>query len=26
MEQWNFENWGSKYWSDTPEFREAFRK
>ena len=24
MEQWNFENWGSKYWSKTPEFQEAF--
>ena len=20
MEEWNFENWGSKYWSKTPEF------
>ena len=20
MEQWNFENWGIKYWSKTPEF------
>lgn len=20
MEQWNFENWGVKYWSKTPEF------
>lgn len=20
MEEWNFENWGSKYWSRTPEF------
>lgn len=26
MEQWNFENWGSKYWSKTPEFLEAFQK
>lgn len=25
-EQWNFENWGSKYWSRTPEFLEAFCK
>ena len=25
MEQWNFENWGSKYWSKTPEFLEAFQ-
>ena len=22
MEQWNFENWGVKYWSKTPEFLE----
>ena len=22
MEEWNFENWGSRYWSDTPEFRD----
>ena len=22
MEQWNFENWGSKYWSQTKEFLE----
>ena len=22
MEQWNFENWGIKYWSKTPEFLE----
>ena len=26
MEQWNFENWGCKYWSKTPEFLEAFCK
>lgn len=26
MDEWNFENWGSKYWYDTPEFREAFGK
>ena len=26
MEHWNFENWGSKYWSKTPEFLEAFGK
>lgn len=26
MEAWNFENWGSKYWSKTPEFRDAFCK
>ncbi len=25
MDQWNFENWGCKYWSRTPEFLEAFR-
>lgn len=24
MEQWNYENWGSKYWSRTAEFTEAF--
>jgi len=24
MEQWNFENWGSKYWWLSPEFREHF--
>ena len=24
MEQWNYENWGCKYWYKTPEFREAF--
>lgn len=23
-DQWNFENWGSKYWSKTPEFIVAF--
>lgn len=22
MEEWNFENWGIKYWSKTPEFLE----
>ena len=22
MEEWNFENWGIKYWSQTPEFIE----
>ena len=22
MEQWNFENWGIKYWSKTPEYLE----
>ena len=25
-DQWNFENWGSKYWSKTPEFIAAFGK
>lgn len=25
MDQWNFENWGSKYWYRTPEFEEAFQ-
>ena len=22
MEEWNFENWGVKYWSKTPEFMQ----
>lgn len=22
MDEWNFENWGIKYWSKTPEFVE----
>ena len=22
MEEWDFENWGIKYWSKTPEFME----
>ena len=26
MHEWNFENWGSKYWSKTPAFLEAFQK
>lgn len=26
MEEWNFENWGIKYWSKTPEFLEYHRK
>ena len=26
MDQWNFENWGCKYWEMTPEFTEAFCK
>ena len=25
MEQWNFENWGVKYWSKTPEFLEYLK-
>lgn len=25
-EEWNFENWGSKYWSKTPEFLDYMRK
>ena len=24
MEEWNYENWGSRYWSMTDEFRKAF--
>ena len=24
MQEWNFENWGSKYWHKTPEFEAAF--
>lgn len=24
-DQWNFENWGKKYWSKTPEFLSHFR-
>lgn len=26
MEEWNFENWGVKYWSKTPEFIEYLKK
>ncbi len=26
MEEWNFENWGIKYWSKTPEFCEYHSK
>ena len=26
MEEWNFENWGIKYWSRTPEFEEYLRR
>ena len=25
MEQWNYENWGCRYWYKTPEFEEAFQ-
>jgi hypothetical protein len=25
MDQWNYENWGCKYWYKTPEFEEAFQ-
>lgn len=26
MEEWNFDNWGRKYWSMTPEFQEYVKK
>ena len=26
MAQWDFENWGIKYWSQTPEFLEYVRQ
>ena len=26
MEEWNFENWGVKYWSRTPEFEAYLRR
>ncbi|MCH5156291.1 MAG: hypothetical protein J1G02_00265 [Clostridiales bacterium] len=26
MEQWNFENWGIKYWSKTPEFLQYVKQ
>ena len=26
MEEWNFENWGIKYWSKTPEFLEHLKQ
>ena len=26
MEQWDFEHWGIKYWSKTPEFMECINK
>ena len=25
-EEWNFENWGVRYWSRTPEFEEYLKK
>ena len=25
MAEWNYENWGCKYWYKTPEFTEAFK-
>ena len=24
-DEWNFENWGIKYWSQTPEFLEVLK-
>lgn len=26
MEEWNFENWGCKYWSKTPEFLQYVKE
>lgn len=26
MEQWNFENWGIRYWSVTPEFLQYLKE
>ena len=26
MEEWNFENWGIKYWSRSPEFEDYLKK
>ena len=26
MDEWNFENWGIKYWSRTPEFEAYLRR
>lgn len=26
MDQWNFENWGVRYWSRTPDFEEYLRQ
>ncbi len=25
MDEWNFENWGIKYWSSTPEFEDYLK-
>ena len=26
MEEWNFENWGIKYWSKTPDFMKYVKE
>ena len=26
MDEWNFENWGIKYWSKTPEFNQYVKQ
>ncbi len=26
MDEWNFENWGVRYWSKTPEFLQYVRE
>ena len=26
MDEWNFENWGIKYWSKTPEFLQYVKE
>lgn len=26
MDEWNFENWGAKYWSKTPAFLEYVKE
>ena len=26
MEEWNFENWGNKYWSKTPQFMQYVKE
>lgn len=26
MEEWNFENWGVKYWSKTPDFLQYVKE